>query len=127
MKWDGSEGIRPKKVIYIIIIISIVLISFSHILNKRVFYNDKISAVESGFDIIETEVNEEKPKWILKYYNIAILFLIFDLETVILFPYNVMTFDYFNYFIFLLFLYFISIGLYLEYRYLYLYDKLDLI
>jgi NADH:ubiquinone oxidoreductase subunit 3 (subunit A) len=119
MKWDGSEGIQPKKVIYIIIIISIVLISFSHILNKRVFYNDKISAVESGFDIIETEVNEEKAKWILKYYNIAILFLIFDLETVILFPYNVMTFDYFNYFIFLLFLYFISIGLYFEYIYLY--------
>lgn len=106
----------------------------SFILNKRkiIQISDSHSPIECGYDVIETEVNNQD-KYLLKYYKIAILFLIFDLETVILFPFigstqfdhsintqgidqETLCFFLFNWNIFLFFLYFISIGLFIEYK-----------
>lgn len=102
-------------------IISILLIVLTYIINKRKKYNiDKLSPIECGFEPYE----EEKERYYVNFYIIGILFLIFDLEVVLIYPYisiyPISTLYENNstmlYTIFILFIYFIVIGLYYEYN-----------
>lgn len=103
------------------IVISIIIVIGAYIINKRKRYNiDKLTSVECGFETFE----EEKERYYVNFYIIAILFLIFDLEAVLIYPfisiYPILGFYENNstilYIVFILFIYFIVIGLYYEYN-----------
>lgn len=62
--------------------ISFILIFFSYLFVKQNEDIEKISSYECGFQPFEDSRN----KFNIKYYLIAILFIIFDLELVFLIP-----------------------------------------
>lgn len=62
--------------------ISFILIALSYILVYQEYDLEKISAYECGFQPFEDTRN----KFNVRYYLIAILFMIFDLEIMYLFP-----------------------------------------
>ena len=66
------------------LIISIVLVLVSYILIKQDPYKEKISAYECGFEPFEDARN----KFEVRFYIVAILFLIFDIEVIYLFPWS---------------------------------------
>lgn len=88
--------------IIIAIIISIVLITISYLLTHKATYPRKVSVLkggagggnnieeesrsqyECGIEILEGPRGREK--FYIKFYIIAIIFLIFDLESVLLYP-----------------------------------------
>ena len=85
----------------------IVILSFSVSLNNS--YLEKLSAYECGFDPYEDARNI----FDIRFYLIAIFFLVFDLETAYLFPYCV-SYSFLSldaYFIFLDFIFEVLIGL----------------
>ena len=75
----------------IMIIISIIMCFFliisTYILNKRSYDNEKLSQYECGLENFEEELTlETREKFYIKFYIIAIIFLIFDLESILLYP-----------------------------------------
>lgn len=73
---------------------------------------EKLTIYECGFN----EFDQPRQKYYLKFYIIAILFLIFDLETIILYPLS-LYFSHLTLFNFLIIFYFfliLSIGLGIE-------------
>jgi NADH:ubiquinone oxidoreductase subunit 3 (subunit A) len=70
--------------IYILIAggLGILIIGISYMLATRVWDVEKISAYECGFEPFEDARN----KYDVKFYLVAILFIIFDLEVVYLIP-----------------------------------------
>jgi NADH-quinone oxidoreductase subunit A len=64
------------------IILSIILVIVSYILIQQKVYKEKISAYECGFEPFEDARN----KFDIRFYIVAILFLIFDIEVIYLFP-----------------------------------------
>lgn len=80
--WNNYEY---KNIIIFLIfcfIISIIIFSISKWLIKPNLYAEKISAYECGFQpFIEKQTNFD-----IQFYLIAILFIIFDLEIIFLFP-----------------------------------------
>ena len=115
--------------IIISIVISIIVIIGSYILNKRAldFANtqEKLSQYECGFEPIEEKPGiETRERKYIKYYIIGIIFLIFDLEAIILYPFitilysnmstgiNILT----PYIVFLIFMSILILGLFYEYK-----------
>jgi NADH:ubiquinone oxidoreductase subunit 3 (subunit A) len=70
--------------IYIIIgvLLSIVILALSYIIAKQEADNEKISAYECGF----SPFDDARNKFDVKFYLVAIMFIIFDLEVTYLFP-----------------------------------------
>lgn len=94
----------------IIIIIIISLIPFlSSFLIKIIKLNDKISTYECGFE----PFNDSKSQFEVKFYLVSILFIIFDLEIIIIFPW-IFLYNPFN-FIIILFIIILLIGFIYEY------------
>lgn len=96
---------------YILIIVSIILYLCKNI-NKSKLNREKLTAYECGFQ----EFEEVRKKYYLKFYLLSIIFLIFDLETILLYPASIfityltsLSFNVYYYFIFIL-----SIGLAFE-------------
>jgi len=120
--------------IIISIIISIIIILGSYILNKRVFGIDKLSQYECGFEPIEEKPGiETRDRFYLKFYMVGIIFLIFDLEAILLYPYTTILLnlsqskklggDEFisfgsdnGYIVFIIFMYILILGLIYEYK-----------
>lgn len=71
--------------ITIAIIMGIVVISLGYFLGPRRFDSEKLSAYECGFESFE----DSRMKFDVRYYLVAILFIIFDLEIAFLFPWAV--------------------------------------
>ena len=65
--------------------ISIGAIFFSLILGKKMPYPEKDSPYECGFE----PFSESRGKFEVKFYLVAILFIIFDLEIIFLFPWAI--------------------------------------
>jgi NADH-quinone oxidoreductase subunit A len=63
-------------------ILSCILFLLSYFLVKQNSYDEKISAYECGFVPFEDARN----KFEVRFYIVAILFLIFDIEVIYLFP-----------------------------------------
>lgn len=96
------------------VFLSIVLFLLSYVLVLRNYDLEKISAYECGFEPFE----DSRSKFDVRFYLVAILFIIFDLEIVYLFPWSVVLsrvgfFGFFTMFIFLLILCF---GFFYEWR-----------
>jgi len=66
-------------------ILAVVIGLSSYIFAKQKPYKDKNSAYECGFDAF----SEARSKFDVRYYLVALLFIIFDLEIAFLFPWAV--------------------------------------
>lgn len=65
--------------------ISVGAIFFSLTVGKKNTYADKISTYECGFDPFD----DSRSRFEVKFYLVAILFIIFDLEIIFLFPWAI--------------------------------------
>lgn len=61
---------------------SLILLFLPMVINRGKFYNNKLSPYECGVE----SVSNKKSKLNIKFFLVALLFLIFDLEIVILVP-----------------------------------------
>lgn len=71
--------------IFIALLISGVVLGLSYLLAVQAPDSEKISAYECGFEPFEDARN----KFDVRFYIVAILFIIFDLEVAVLFPWAV--------------------------------------
>lgn len=68
-------------------IISLIIIIITYILNKKSYYMDKTTAIECGIEPFEENIGiERREKFYIKFYIIGITYLIFDLESILLYP-----------------------------------------
>jgi len=67
------------------LIIAIVLLVASYLLISKNYDLEKVSPYECGFDPFE----DTRSRFEIRFYLVAILFIIFDLEVVFLFPWAV--------------------------------------
>ena len=65
--------------------LSFLILGLSFFLSTQKPYGEKISVYESGFDAFEDARN----KFDIRFFLVAILFLVFDLETMFLFPWTI--------------------------------------
>ena len=65
--------------------LSIIILLFSYFLVYQNPETEKLSSYECGFEPYE----DARQSFDIKFYLIAILFLIFDIETVFLFPWSI--------------------------------------
>lgn len=105
--------------------ISIILIIITYLMNKKHYNYDKLSPIECGFEPIEDKIGiDARERYYIKFYIIGIVFFIFDLEAILLYPFSTIlisnlqnnTDNIIYYIIFLFFIYFIIFGLIYEYR-----------
>lgn len=96
------------------IILAIVLFAISYLGVLRKYDIEKISAYECGFEPFE----DTRSKFDVKFYLVAILFIIFDLEIIYLFPWSVALsrIDLFGFFVMMIFLAVLTIGFIYEWR-----------
>jgi NADH:ubiquinone oxidoreductase subunit 3 (subunit A) len=78
---------------FFFIIIGFLLFFLSFLLVYQKPNNEKLSAYECGFN----PFGDARAKFEVRYYLVAILFIIFDLELLFLFPW-VISFNYLNWF-----------------------------
>jgi NADH-quinone oxidoreductase subunit A len=67
------------------LVLSLILFSVSYTLISRNYDINKISAYECGFEPFE----DARAKFDVRFYLVSILFIIFDLEIMFLFPWSV--------------------------------------
>src|ERR1700733_4181298 len=125
--------------IKITIIISFILLTLTYKINKKFYNFDKFSPIECGFEPIEDrptylsynkypkilglKLENERERYYIKFYIIGIIFLIFDLEALLLYPFSTILYTNWEYLInstiffifFLIFIYFIILGLIYEF------------
>jgi NADH:ubiquinone oxidoreductase subunit 3 (subunit A) len=94
--------------IFVTFCIIVALFFVSYFLMQRNIDIEKMSAYECGFDPFE----ESLGRFDIKFYLVAILFLIFDLEIVFLFPWSVMLYflDVFTFWIIFIFIFVLTLG-----------------
>lgn len=71
--------------IVIAILFGVVLIAASYLLGPHKPYADKLAPYECGFEAFE----DSRMKFDVRFYLVAILFIIFDLEIAFLFPWAI--------------------------------------
>jgi NADH-quinone oxidoreductase subunit A len=76
--------------------------------------SEKLSAYECGFDAFE----DARTKFDVRYYLVAILFIIFDLEVTFLFPWaiSLRNIEFFGFWSMMVFLIILTIGFVYEWR-----------
>jgi NADH-quinone oxidoreductase subunit A len=80
-----TESVKIGILLIFAIVLSFIIVALSHIVNKDAPDVEKVSAYECGFDPYEDARNI----FDVRFYLVAILFIIFDLEAVFLFPWCV--------------------------------------
>ena len=95
-------------------ILSIIIILLSMLLVSRTTDVEKVSAYECGFHPFQDTRN----KFEVKFYLVAILFIIFDLEITYLFPWGLVLINIgdFGYYSMLIFLWILIIGFFYEWK-----------
>lgn len=98
--------------------LSSLLIFLSYMVSKQNPDLEKLTAYECGFNPFE----DSRIRFDIRYYLVAILFIIFDLEVMFLFPWAVelnklfLTSDLFGFFSMILFLLILTIGFIYEWK-----------
>ena len=89
-------------------VVSAVVFSISYFLVLKQYDLEKISAYECGFDPFE----DTRKKFDVRFYLVAILFIVFDLEVTYLFPWSIVLnrVDFFGFYIMLIFLFLVTVG-----------------
>ena len=92
------------------LLISCALVIISYLLSERVGGTEKLSTYECGFEPFEDGRNSFN----ISFYLIAVLFIIFDIEVVLLYPWAVNFFygDDFSFFVAIDFILELAIGYY---------------
>jgi len=100
--------------IFITFLISILLVFLSYVLVYQRHDFEKSSAYECGFQPFE----DSREKFDVRFYLIAILFIIFDLEIMFLFPWCMTLFaiNIFGYMTMLVFLIILTLGFFYEWK-----------
>ena len=90
------------------LIFSIGAFSLSILVGKKAYYPEKMTTYECGFEPFD----ESRGKFEVKFYLVAILFIIFDLEIIFLFPWAVAFYEIglFGYLSMIFFLVVLTIG-----------------
>ena len=109
-----SEYLPILLFLIISIIFSIAALSLSFILSPKKPSDEKLSPYECGFEPFD----DARTKFDIRFYLVALLFIIFDLEVVFLFPWaisleNIGIFGYLSMMIFLIIL---TIGFIYEWK-----------
>jgi NADH:ubiquinone oxidoreductase subunit 3 (subunit A) len=96
------------------IVLSVVLFLLFYILIYRTDDLEKISAYECGFNPFEDAYG----RFDVKFYLVAILFLVFDLEVIFLFPWcvSLSTIGLFGFWSMSIFLLILTLGFFYEWR-----------
>jgi len=71
------------------LLVSCLLFFISYFISKKEAYTEKLSAYECGFEPYEDARNQ----FDVQFYLIAIIYLIFDIETIFLYPWAIAFFD----------------------------------
>ena len=90
------------------LVLSLVIFSISNFLITKQYDLEKTSAYECGFEPFE----DSRTRFDVKFYLVAILFIIFDLEIVFLFPWSTSlgSLDQVGYWSMFIFLFILTVG-----------------
>ncbi len=117
--------------IIVSIMISVAIILGTFYLNKNTSAStiEKLSQYECGFEPIEEKPGiETRERYYIKFHIVAVIFLIFDLEAILLYPFTTIFNNYFEhpsgigslfflpFSIFFIFLFFLILGLFYEFK-----------
>jgi len=93
-------------------ILSLILFSLSYLIIPKNIDSEKISAYECGFNPFD----DARVTFDIRFYLVAILFLIFDLEISFLFPWSLVLreISFFGFWIMIIFLLILTIGFIFE-------------
>jgi len=80
-----SEYLSILVYLVVAIVLSVVIITFSYLLVVQNPETEKMSAYECGFEPYE----DARHKFDVKFYLVAMLFIVFDIETMYLIPWSV--------------------------------------
>lgn len=79
-------GYIPIIIFFLIaLLLPVVMLWVSKLLHRRVFERNKLMPYECGID----PIGDARERFSVRFYIVAMLFLIFDVETVFLFPWAV--------------------------------------
>lgn len=70
---------------YLAILLSLIIVGFSYLLSIQNPEPEKLSTYECGFEPYE----DSRHKFDVRFYLVAILFIIFDIETMFLLPWSI--------------------------------------
>lgn len=98
--------------------LSAVLIIAAYFRSKRNSYKSKDAPYECGFDAFDPPQTNTRRRFEIHFYLVAILFIIFDLEIALLFPWaaSFKTLGIFGFVSMMLFLFMLTIGFIYEWR-----------
>ncbi len=102
------EYIYILKYMVVFMLIGLVLFFLSFLLVYQKQNNEKISSYECGFN----PFSDARNKFEVRYYIVAILFIIFDLELLFLFPWVICfnTLNFIGIFVMFFFLFLLTVG-----------------
>src|SRR5215216_937405 len=66
-------------------LLPVVLLGLSRLLHRRVFEREKLLPYECGVD----PIGDARERFSVRFYIVAMLFLVFDVETIFLFPWAI--------------------------------------
>ena len=100
--------------IYLVIssLIALIVIGLSQVVSEKKMDLEKLSAYECGFD----PFGDARHTFSVKFYLVAILFIIFDLEIVFLFPWAITVNSYQAFYSMMCFLTILTIGFIYEWK-----------
>ena len=79
-------GYVPIIIFFLIaILLPFVLLGVSRLVQRRVFVREKLMPYECGID----PIGDARERFSVRFYIVAMLFLVFDVETIFLFPWAV--------------------------------------
>jgi NADH-quinone oxidoreductase subunit A len=79
-------GYIPIVIFFLIaVLLPVVLLGVSRLVQRRVFEREKLMPYECGVD----PIGDARDRFSVRFYIVAMLFLVFDVETIFLFPWAV--------------------------------------
>lgn len=93
-------------------LVAVIVINLSQLVSEKKLDLEKLSAYECGFD----PFGDARHTFSIKFYLVAILFIIFDLEIVFLFPWSITVNSYQAFYSMIYFLIILTIGFIYEWK-----------
>jgi NADH-quinone oxidoreductase subunit A len=79
-------GYIPIVIFFLVaVLLPVVLLAVSRLVQRRVFEREKLMPYECGVD----PIGDARDRFSVRFYIVAMLFLVFDVETIFLFPWAV--------------------------------------
>jgi len=79
-------GYIPIIIFFLIaVLLPVVLLGVSRLVQRRVFEREKLMPYECGID----PIGDARDRFSVRFYIVAMLFLVFDVETIFLFPWAI--------------------------------------